>query len=145
MNRLIVQPAPKEHWGWLAMRSGCSVTDDFQAMEAVDSSGAVRGMVGFGNWLPNSVTMHVAVTWPICARVLVPPAFALPFLHRGVGVAICTVSSVNARSLSLVAHLGFRETGRIKDAIRPGQDLVFHEMRREECRWLPSEAFRKAS
>ena len=144
--RLTVQAAPKEHWGWLAIRSGCIFTADFQAIEAVDSRGAVRGMVGYERFSPNSVMAHMAVAHPIAWRELLRPAFFYPFVQRGLGLMLAAVPSTNWRSLGFVERVGFRETYRIRDGHAVGVDTVLHEMRREECRWIgPHEGLQKAS
>lgn len=133
---LTVQAAPIQHWGWLVSRSGCILTADFQAIEAVDARGNIRGMVGYERWSPNSVVLHAAVAAPIVWRALLVPTFAYPFLQTGAGVLLATIPGNNGPCLKMAQALGFREAHRVKDGFRPGVDYVLHEMRRAECRWL---------
>lgn len=133
---LLVRVAPQEHYGWLVMRSRCVLTADFRALEAVDPSGLVVGMVGYDTWRPNSVRMHAALSTPAVGRALLVPAFAFPFLVCGVGLVTATMPASNARSAALARALGFRETHRIRDGFAVGNDMVLHEMTKDECRWL---------
>ena len=134
--RLVVQAAPMNHLAWLAERAGCVLTADFRAIEAVDARGSIRGMVGFHHWTPNAVVMDVAVATPAAVRALLRPAFSYPFEQMGVGLALCAVASNNARALKFVGSLGFEEKCSMRDAFGPGVDLVWHELRRQNCRWL---------
>lgn len=130
-----MRPAPPEHHGWIAQRAQVIVGAAFRAVEAVDEAGEIKGMIGFDGWMPNSVQMHVAMESPIAFRRLLRPAFAIAFQLRQ--IATCVVMSTNERSLKLVKHVGFRETFRAKDWWDVGVDLVFFEMHRRECRWIP--------
>jgi hypothetical protein len=144
---VIVQASPQGNWAWLASRSGCIISADFQAIEAVDASGAVRGMVGYERFTPNSVMMHMAVSSPMAWRKLIPAAFWYAFVQLGLGLALGATPASNTSALQFARRVGFRETYRVKDGFRRGVDLVLSEMRREECRWISGlkDGFRKAS
>lgn len=134
-----VRAAPPEHFRWLAGRAHLSINGPFQALEVVRNGTVperIIGMVGFDGWTPNSVQMHVAVDDPYAIRRLLKPAFGIAFYEFGKEVVIVNVLSTNARSLRLVKGLGFREVYRGKDWVDRGVDMVIHEMRRNECRWL---------
>jgi hypothetical protein len=137
-----VQAAPPEHYPWIAERAKLTIGPSFRAIEAVDGD-RILGMVGYDAWMPNSVAMHVAIDEPIAVRHLLKPAFGLPFLHYGKGVIVGTVLSTNEKALAFDKNLGFREVGRITDGWAVGVDLVFLEMRREECRFIDQQ--RKAA
>jgi RimJ/RimL family protein N-acetyltransferase len=117
------------------------VHPDLHAIEAVDEDGRIVGMVGYDGWMPGAVCLHIAIEHPAALRRLLRPGFGVAFdpQPRGVGkvAALATVLSTNERSLRLVRHLGFREVYRGRDWSGPGVDFVVHEMRREECRFLP--------
>ncbi len=133
---MIVRAAPPEHFSWIADRAGLVPGGGFHALEAVDASGRIHGMVGFDGWTPNAVALHVAIDHPAALRHLIRPSFAIAFESFGRSVVVATVLSANTKSLRLVRHLGFREVMRGRDWWAPGVDMVWHEMRREECRWL---------
>jgi RimJ/RimL family protein N-acetyltransferase len=133
---MLVCAAPQEHLKWLAERTQCALTDDFRAIEAVDSSGAIRGMVGYGGWMPNSVQMHIALDTAVAFRALLYPAFDYVFEQAARGVALGVIPACNTRSLALAKHAGFREVYRVREGWAAGSDVVLLEMRREECRWL---------
>lgn len=138
-----VRAAPKEHYGWFTAQTGYAVPGDFRAIEAVDSRGAVRGMVGFDGWTPASVRMHMALGSPIYARHLLEPAFDYPFNQEGRAVVVGMISEANPRSLFLARRLGFSDCGRVRDGWAPGEDIVILELRRENCRFLAGQ--RKAA
>ena len=140
----LAMPAPPEMLPWLAQRANLTMSPTLQAIAAVDDDGQIAGMVGFDGWTMNACAMHVAIEKPIAVRTLLRPAFELPFVRLGLGVVVGTVLSSNERALALDLHLGFREVMRGRDWWAPGVDLVWLEMRREECRWL-CESERKAA
>jgi hypothetical protein len=133
---VIVQAAPREHFDWLRARSGCKLGPAARVIEALDSSGRIRGMVGYDCWAPNSVQMHLALDAPIAARSLLRPAFEYPFVEAGRGIVFAMVASNAPRVSCLVESLGFARTHCFRDGYAVGVDIVFYEMRRESCRWL---------
>lgn len=133
---MIVQAAPREHFGWIAERAEIGIGPGTRALEAVRPDGSIAGMVAFDGWMPGAVCLHVAVDSPMALRRLIAPAFGVAFDGFKRRVVLAMVVASNEESLRLVKGLGFREVFRGKDWFAPGQDLVFHEMRRDECRWL---------
>jgi RimJ/RimL family protein N-acetyltransferase len=134
-----LRAAPPEHFRWLAARARLTIGTGFQALEVVKNGTVpekILGMVGFDGWTATSVSLHVAVDDPRVLRRLIKPAFGVAFYEFGKEVITVTVLSTNERSLKLVKGLGFREVYRGKDWVDRGVDLVIHEMRRNECRWL---------
>lgn len=133
---MIVRPAHPDHYAWIAQRAGLTAGPSFRAIEAVDEAGRIHGMVGYDGWTENAVCLHVALENPACLRHLLKPGFGIPFVELGRGVALASVLSTNERSLALVPRLGFRFAHRVRDGWKPGVDVVWFEMRREECRWI---------
>ena len=131
-----VQTAPPEHYAWIAERAQLIIGPNFVACEAVDDSGRIHGMIGFDGFLPNAVSMHIALENPASFRHLVGPAFWFVFNEAKREIATCTVLSSNARSLRLVGKVGFREVFRGRNWWAPDVDLVFFEMKRAACRWI---------
>lgn len=130
------EPAPQNNLGWLVSRANCHLTSDFRAIQVVDSRNAVRGMIGYCNWRPNSAQVHFALESPIAARCLIGPAFEFPFLQARVGVLHSQIPANNAKSVRIAKSFGFSESGRILDGWAPGIDLICFEMRKENCRWI---------
>jgi len=120
---------------WLAKRAGLSLHAGLQGLKVVKNDRIV-GMVGFDGQTRTSVAIHVAVDDPFVLRTLIRPAFGYAFYELGKVIAIAQVLSTNARSLKLVKGLGFREVCRGKDWVDHGVDMVIHEMKRGDCRWL---------
>ncbi|AAK94388.1 acyl-CoA N-acyltransferase [Myxococcus phage Mx8] len=121
---------------WIEALTGCVLTRNARAIQAVDASGRIRGVVAYDCWTENAVQAHMAVDTPVVWRSLLRPAFRYPFLEAGKGVLLGIIPADNARSCALALRFGFRETHRVRDGWTAGIDLVVHELRREECRWL---------
>lgn len=138
-----VQVAPPGDLQWLVERTGMWPSAAFRALEAVDESGRIRGMVGYDTWMKSTCFMHVALDSPMAVRCLVRPAFTSLFEDAGYEVAMGLTRASNIAALTLARHLGFREVYRIRDGWQPGEDLVVSEMRKVACRWLARE--RKAA
>lgn len=137
---MIVRTAPPEHYPWIAERAKLVCGPAFVAIEAMDESGRIHGMLGMDGFLPNSASMSIALDNPAVLRRLLGPAFSWLFITTGRKLATCAVLSTNTRSLELVRHVGFREVFRGRNWWEPEVDLVLFEMRRAECRWIPKEA-----
>lgn len=134
---LRVCAAPPEHFGYLLGRLGYAPTRYFEAIEAFDpGTGRIWGMVGYDNWTPNAVEMHVVLDAPIVARVLLPASFDYAFNQCDRRIAIGRVASDNAKAMRFDEHIGFKELFRVKDGQRDGVDIVVLELRKKDCRWL---------
>lgn len=78
----------------------------------------------------------MAADTPIVWRSLLGPAFSYPFEQIGVGIILAIIPASNDKSIRLAQRFGFRETHRVKDGYAVGVDIILHEMRREECRYI---------
>lgn len=127
---------------WIRERAHCELTPRARAMVAEDSKGVIRGMVAYDCFTPNSCQVHMAVESPIAWRYLIPACFVFPFDVLGLGVVVGVVCGSNEKSLRMTKKLGFREVYRVRDGWEPGEDMVVHELRRADVRWLeqPKEA-----
>jgi hypothetical protein len=137
---MIVREATRDHLSWLAERAHVAIHPEFRGIEAVDAQGRIHGQVGFDGWFGNTITLHVALDNPACLRSLLETAFRVAFDVARKGIALCCVVGTNRKSLRLVQHLGFRFAYSIRDGWMPGVDMVWFEMRREECRFLKRKA-----
>lgn len=131
-----VVAAPPLHFAWLYQRTGHLLSGSSKAIEAVDDEGRILGMVGYDDWTPNSVRMHVACDSPRAGLALVRRAFAYPFEQVGVSIALGVVASSNAQCMEVARSLGFVEVHRVKGGWSEGADLVFFRIDRRDCRWL---------
>lgn len=126
---------------FLAQRANVAMSPSLRVVEAVRGD-EVLAQVGFDGDTPNAVCLHLALAHPAAGRHLLWPAFEYVFdpppTGLGKGIALAGILSTNERSLALVKHLGFREVFRGRDYWGAGIDMVWHELRREECRfWQP--------
>lgn len=121
---------------WIEERTGCVLTRNARAIEAVREDGEIVGMVAYDNWTPASVQAHMAVDSAIVWRRLLRAAFDYPFRFAGKSLLIGIIAANNERSVAAVESFGFIETHRFIDGWREGVDLIVYEMRRKDCRWL---------
>lgn len=131
-----VEAGHAEAFAWVEARTGCVLGRNARAIQAVDAAGRIRGVVAYDGWTENAVQAHMAVDAPVVWRSLLPAVFAYPFLEAGRGLLLGVIPAGNARSCAMARRLGFREAYRVKDGWAKGEDLVVHELRRAECRWL---------
>ena len=132
----MVRAAPPRDFAWLYTRTGHLLSGAARAIEAVDDQGRIRGMVGYDDWTPNSVRMHVALESPGATRALFRPAFLYPFVEVGVSIALAVIVSTNRQCMRLAKHLGFSEIHRVPGGWNEGADLVFFRLDRESCQWI---------
>lgn len=132
-----VQEAPREHWAWLIERLDLYITGAFTAIEAIDSAGTVRGMIGYDRWSggQGSVEMHCAVEHPAAWLALVGPGLQYPFEQaygKGVGLVYATVRDNNEPIKKFLYRLGWTMTHRLREGWGPNIDLLIFEMRRKD-------------
>jgi hypothetical protein len=133
---VIVRVATPDHYWWLVERVGYAPTTGLRCLEAMDDSGRIAGMVGFDNWMPNSVEMHFAIAKPMALRRLIKPAFRAAFEAADREYVIGLTPSSRARILSWRARFGFKELHRLKDGFAVGDDLVYSALHRDDCPFL---------
>lgn len=121
---------------WIQERTQCGLTPGARFVQATDALGRIRGVVAYDMWTENAVQAHMAVDAPVVWRSLLPAVFEYPFLEAGKGLLLGIIPASNERSRKMAVRLGFRETYHVQDGWAVGQDMVVHEMRRTECRWL---------
>lgn len=131
-----VEAARYHELEWLVARTGYAPTQGARAIKATDGEGRIRGMVAFDGWTPASVQAHIALDTPVAWRSLLVPTFDWAFNQLGKRLMVGTILGDNARSLKLATSCGFREVHRVRDGWNVGVDLVFLELRREECRFI---------
>lgn len=136
-GRLRVQAAPAEHFAWLEGRTGCVLSRNARAVEAVDGEGRVLGMVAFDGWTQNAAQAHMAVVAPLVWRSLLPESLGYVFGQAGRGLLLGVIPEDNARSVRMVRRVGFRLAHRVRDGWAVGVDLLCFELRPKWCRrWL---------
>lgn len=122
--------------GWLEQRAHCVLTPKAKAIAVVDGAGRICAMAAYDAITRGSCEMHFALDTPHAGRALLGAAFDYPFKDLGLCVLLGMIPADNTKSLRLAQHLGFRETYRVRSGWTESVDLVIHEMRRDECRWL---------
>lgn len=104
--------------------------------------GSILAMVLYDHWTYNGVQVHV---WSLGAKYLFHPKFVreffrFPFEQAGRNILFTSTPADNEASLKYSEALGFKETYRVKDGWKVGVDMIFKEMRKEQCRYLQKAA-----
>jgi RimJ/RimL family protein N-acetyltransferase len=84
----------------------------------------------------SSVYMHVASSatrW--VTREYIRVVFDYAFRQLGCRVIIGLVAESNLKARRFDEHMGFAESGRIRNGC-PDGDLIIYTMQRDECRWF---------
>lgn len=105
------------------------------SMKGVCNDGA---MVVYDSWTKSSVQAHIYSSGP---RFLLDPLFLREIFSYAFGqcgkLLIYTITPADAKaSLAVSKALGFSEVFRQKDGWDVGIDMVYKEMRKEDCRWI---------
>jgi hypothetical protein len=111
-------------------------TNDATGIKVVHD-GKIGVMVAYDHWTPASVQMHIYISdKKSFTRHVIQEAMAYPLIQAGRDLLIVVIPSDNKASLSLVRRVGWKETYRVKDGWESGVDMVLHEMRKSDCKWL---------
>lgn len=123
--------------GWREFNKHVRVlrVEDSHGIVAVRGDRFVGGAV-YDNCYKNSTQAHICILEPLIIR-----SGFLELVYRlGFGpdreYAYGQVLSDNEKAIKLNKHMGFTEKCRFEDAYAPGIDVIFMEMKRENCRYL---------
>lgn len=101
------------------------------------SDGMPVVLLGFDDFAPNSVQMHVWIKEAqYFTRDFLRAAFSYPFEELNLGIVFTVVACNNELALNITRKAGFKRIVTVKDGYALGTDLAIQEMRRETCRWL---------
>jgi RimJ/RimL family protein N-acetyltransferase len=94
------------------------------------------GVVTFQGFVGRTCTLHVAGDGNWLTRHLIWQTFNTAFRLAGLLSIIAPVAGNNARALEFDKRLGFKEVHRVIDGWADGVDLIFLELKRQDCVWL---------
>jgi len=105
------------------------------AMRGVCNEGA---MVVYDSWTPNACQVHIYSSGPrfLLNRGFLTEVFTYGFIQCDKGKLFTITPAHAEESLRVSEALGFRESYRQVDGWSVGVDMVYKEMRRDECRYL---------
>lgn len=111
-------------------------SEDFQAIGRVGVGGDLIGVVAYNGFCGRVCSMHMAGVGNWVSREFILAAFSYPFKQLDMLAVISPIAESNHRALRFDKHFGFREVHRVPDGYEEGVDLIFLEMRKEDCRYL---------
>lgn len=122
---------------WVAQRiEGFTPSVSAKALGIVKNGDLVAGVV-YERWNGVHVEASIAIDdagW--ASKSTMFRIFHYPFVQLGCEAISVIVASSNAKSLNLVAKLGFEPEAIIKFAAPDGSSLVVLKMFREKCKWI---------
>lgn len=125
-------------WGWVQQHERILRVEDTGGIVAIDEEkNETVAAVILDSWTPNGCQAHIIIQNPLILRHgFLEECFDFVFNVSGRGVINGVVKSDNEKALRFDKHIGFEETHRIKDGFDKGIDLIFVEIRKENCRWI---------
>lgn len=113
----------------------------------INESGQLSAMVIYDRWSHNGAEVHIyspkSGAW--LDKKFLREVFSYPFHTCGKEVLVSVTPGDAEESLAVSKALGFVEICRVADYWKPGVDMVIKEMRKENCRWLPTSPNQPAS
>jgi len=119
---------------WVAARiEGGYHEERSRAIGLMKNGEYVAGVI-YENWNKRSIFCHIAIDGQITPSYLAA-IFDYPFNVCGVEKIIVSVFDTNAKSLTLVKKMGFKEEAKLQDA-QPNGDIVLLVLNKSNCRFL---------
>lgn len=127
-------------WGWVNLQVPILRVEDTSGIMAIDSEkNETVGACIFDNWTPNSVQAHFMIASPLVLKhKFIEEILDYVFNVQGKKVMYGLVPGNNEAALKLNKHLGFTEVIRLEEAFAPEVDYVLMELKKENCRLLPT-------
>ena len=119
---------------WVAKQYDGKYFAENSSAIGLERDGEIIAGVIYENWNHQSIFCHIAIKGRMTKKYL-KAIFDYPFNVCKVKKIIVPVVSNNAKSLKLVANMGFIEEARLKDASIDG-DIIFLTLAQEKCRFL---------
>lgn len=142
---MIVSTPREVLWSWMHQRLGLPWSDEFRAI-AVIKNDCIAAAIGYNGFTGRACFMHSAIDDPsVINRTFVRAMFEYPFNQCGCTHVIVVVHGNNQHALDIDLRVGFKEVHRLVGGGLEGDDLIFLQMSREECRWIRGESDGKIS
>lgn len=113
-----------------------TASEDYQAFGVVRNNKLIA-VVGYKGFHARTCTMNAAGHGHWLSHEFLRVIFDYPFRQLNLVSVFAIVDEHNYPSLKLIKHVGWKEVYRVKDGSARRGDLIYLEMRREDCRWLP--------
>lgn len=119
---------------WLSEKNGGQYVPGSMTCLGLLGEDKVIAACGFENYIVNSICGHIALDGKPGKKFLVflGMCFQYVFHQTKVKKLIAFVDSENEKSVRLNRHMGFVEEGRIKDAGKHG-DMIIFTMTEDQC------------
>lgn len=101
-----------------------------------DRTGHLVAGVVFNNFTGRNIDVHLAGAGDWCQPLFFGECFRYPFEQLAVHRITSRTPADNPHALNFVRKLGFRQEGRVREALKGDVDLIVLGMLRRDCRWL---------
>lgn len=127
-------------WSFVHERSGVPLSSAMKNLGLERDGELVCGVL-YDGWNGVNMWMHVAIEpGSMLTRQFVRYVFYYPFVEIGCKRLTGWVEASNAAAIRFDEHVGFKLETRLAGAASDGGDALIYAMRREECRYLGTDA-----
>lgn len=137
---MIVAGFPRDVADFVAARAPhfdpLPLEEKFEALGWSDQSGRLVAGVVFTCYTGRNIDMHIAGDGAWLAPEFFGECFRYPFEQLHVRRVTSRTPADNPTALKFVTALGFKQEGRVRQALAGDVDLIILGMLRSECRWL---------
>ena len=128
-------------WKWFRIYNPIIVGNDAKGILATNNGSPVAGCV-MDYWRDSCVQIHQVILNPFVIRSGWLDVLGEAIVGEGRSTAYSFVPESNTKALKFNKHLGFKETGRVKDGWEVGVDYILLTIDREA--WEKSDGRRRA-
>jgi len=128
---------PQIHMEWVGRIIKPVFTSDMKGIMAIREDGSVAGGVLLYNWSYSGVQMHYGAETPMVWRAgLHLEVFRYVYQVCDKVVLSGATPESNLRARKFQQRMGFKETGRIPNGYKEGEDYVIFSQQRSDCKYL---------
>ena len=126
----------EDHGEWVKSLLSPIYCEDTKGIVA-EKDGEPVGVMLCDMWTHNSVQVHIGITDKMCLKHKMHYEFCdWVFNVCDRQMMLGLVPSNNLQALKLDKHFGFKEVGRIPNAIKDGVDYVIMQLTKDECKYI---------
>ena len=114
---------------------GIALSDHAQFVGRLKEDGSIWGVTAFDHFSEYDCEIFMCGEPGFGSRPLLKATFAYPFKQLGKKRVTARVDANDEHTLSIDRRIGFKEEGRLRDALGD-RDIVVLGMLKDECRWI---------
>lgn len=134
---MIFKPLFPIAWEWFQERLPVDLTVRTQGVVAMNEEGEILAVTIWDSWTHTSAVGHFVIEdSSVIGEGYIHECCEYFYNTAGMDIMLTTVRGSNEKTLRFLKAVGFTEKHRVKDGFMFGEDLVIHEMRKDECGYI---------